>query len=91
MFSRWASPMGEPKEALAEKPQESAEEASQGPDLSLEQLPGVGEKTKELLIASGFADVEAVANAQAEALAGIKGIGKVKAGKLIKEAKKLIK
>ena len=91
MLSPLASPIGEPKEALAEKPQESAEEASQESVLSLEQLPGVGEKTKELLIASGFADVEAVANAQAEALAGIKGIGKVKAGKLIKEAKKLIK
>ena len=91
MLSPLASPIGEPKEAPAQKPQEAAEEASQEPVLSLEQLPGVGEKTKELLIASGFADVEAVANAQAEALAGIKGIGKVKAGKLIKEAKKLIK
>ena len=91
MLSPLASPIGEPKEAPAQKPQEAAEEASQEPVLSLEQLPGVGEKTKELLIASGFPDLEAVANAKLEALSGIKGIGKVKAGKLIKEAKKLIK
>lgn len=71
-------------------PQGQPQEAPQEPALSLEQLPGVGEKTKELLIAAGFPDPRAVANAQAEALAGIKGIGKVKAGKLIKEARKLI-
>ena len=82
MLKPLVSPQGEPREVHEEKLPE--------PALSLEQLPGVGEKTKELLIAAGFPDPRAVANAQAEALAGIKGIGKVKAGKLIKEARKLI-
>lgn len=82
MLGPSASPQSEPREAHEEKLQE--------PALSLEQLPGVGEKTKGLLIAAGFPDPRAVANAQAKALAGIKGIGKVKAGKLIKEARKLI-
>ena len=82
MLKPLVSPQGEPREVHEEKLPE--------PALSLEQLPGVGEKTKELLIAAGFPDPRAVANAQAKALAGIKGIGKVKAGKLIKEARKLI-
>ena len=84
------TPQGESREARKEGPKGSSEEQAKEPALSLEQLPGVGEKTKGLLIAAGFPDPRAVANAQAEALAGIKGIGKVKAGKLIKEARKLI-
>lgn len=73
------------------QPQESVPEPAKEQGISLEDLPGVGEKTRELLAAAGFADVQAVANAKAEALSGIKGIGKIRAAKLIKEARKLIK
>lgn len=73
------------------QPQESAPEPAKEQGISLEELTGVGEKTRGMLEAAGFADVQAVANADEEALSGIKGIGKVKAVKLIKEAKKLIK
>ncbi len=81
---------GQPSAAPIVQPPESVPEPAKEQGISLEQLPGVGEKTQELLAAAGFADVQAVANAEAEALSGIKGIGKVKAAKLIKEAKKLI-
>jgi N utilization substance protein A len=78
---------GKEKEA---KPKEAAvvDEVSQVSGLS--QLDGVGEKLKENLIANGFDNLDKIANADAEALIQIKGIGKVKAEKLIKQAKKLI-
>lgn len=66
----------EPKAALA--------------NVSLEELSGVGEKTKSVLIGAGFVDINTVANATFEALSELKGIGKVKAKKLIKEAQELV-
>ena len=59
--------------------------------LSLDELSGVGEKTKAALIEQGFADVQSVAGSTLEALVEVKGIGKAKAKKLIEEAKKLLK
>lgn len=59
--------------------------------LSLDELSGVGEKTKAALIEHGFADVQSVAGSTLEALVEVKGIGKAKAKKLIEEAKKLLK
>src|SRR3989338_1029475 len=58
--------------------------------LSLDELSGVGEKTKAALIEHGFADVQSVAGSTLEAMVEVKGIGKAKAKKLIKEAKKLL-
>lgn len=66
----------EPKTALA--------------NVSLDELSGVGEKTKSVLIGAGFVDINTVANATFEALSELKGIGKVKAKKLIKEAQELV-
>lgn len=68
----------------AQVPQEAKEEA-----VSLDDLSGVGEKTRKALIEAGFSDLKAIAGAGPEALTEVKGIGEVKAKKLIAEAKKL--
>ncbi len=71
---------GEP----AKKPEETQEKA-----VSLDELSGVGEKTKVSLVAAGFKDALAIANAEIESLTNIKGIGELKAKKLIAQARKL--
>lgn len=86
--------------AVAASPEAAKENAQEGKDIeeekggiepiSLEELSGVGEKTKDALIKSGFVDIKIIANATSEALAEVKGIGKVKAKKLIKEAQELM-
>lgn len=58
---------------------------------SLESLSGVGEKTKKLLTEAGFNSLNAIAAASPGALSQVKGIGEVKAKKLIAGAKKLIR
>jgi len=50
-----------------------------------------GEKILDALYASGFDSIEKLAGAEAKALIKIKGLGKVKAEKVIAEAKDLIK
>lgn len=52
----------------------------------IQHLKGVGQKLAENLIAGGFDSVEALAQAEAEDLLGIEGIGEKKAAKLIKTA-----
>jgi N utilization substance protein A len=82
------------QEAQAKAPGEPAEEAREEAAekaVSLEGLSGVGEKTGKALIEAGFSDLKAIAGADVESLSEIKGIGKLKAKKLIAEAKKLIK
>ncbi len=64
-------------------------QAEQG-GVSLEELSGVGEKIIAGLREAGYPTVEAVAKASPEDLVAIKGIGKVKAGKLLTQAKKII-
>ena len=68
--------------------QKAEEPKPQG--LSLDELSGVGEKTKAALIEHGFVDVQSVAGSTLEAMVEVKGIGKAKAKKLIEEAKKLL-
>lgn len=82
------------KETLVEGTQESEANKEEQEELketpfSLDQLSGVGEKTKSSLIEAGFSDRESIASASIEALAQIKGIGKIKAKKLIEQAKEL--
>ncbi|MEE9519750.1 MAG: helix-hairpin-helix domain-containing protein, partial [bacterium] len=48
----------------------------------IEQIPGVGGKTAELLREAGFSSVEAVASAALEELMAVPGIGKKKAESL---------
>lgn len=85
------------KEALAEKEAlkeiETAAKAEQTPikepAFYLDDLDGVGEKTKASLIEAGFSDIQAIASASEEALSEVKGISRVKAKKLIAQAKGL--
>ncbi len=74
---------------MAEEREAQKVGAAEGP--SLADLPGIGEKLLGSLQEAGFNALEKVANAQEEELTQIKGLGKVKAAKLIKEAKKLLK
>lgn len=55
--------------------------------ISLDSLTGIGEKIKGLLKASGFKTIEDIACAKIEELIKIKGIGRVKAKRLIEQAK----
>lgn len=63
---------------------------SSAADHVLDQLPGVGQKLKSSLIEQGFDSIEKIAGAQVEALTKIKGLGEVKAAKMIQEAKNII-
>ncbi len=79
---------GEEKPA-EEKAVEPPRNVAQEEVIALDQLSGVGDKIKDALVEAGFKDVQAIASASVEALTEIKGIGKVKAEKLIEQAKKL--
>jgi len=74
------------QEGIAE---EGVSAAEAGAGVSLEELPGVGEKTLASLKASGFKTVEDIQNASVEDLIKVDGIGEKKAEKLIKEARKI--
>jgi len=78
------------KEQAKEETVVQKEEEPKTEGISLDELSGVGEKTKAALIEHGFADVQSVAGSTLEAMVEVKGIGKAKAKKLIKEAKKLL-
>jgi NAD-dependent DNA ligase len=54
-------------------------------------MKGVGEKTAELLVASGFQTVQDVLNTSVEKLSSLPGIGVKKAEKLIESAHLYIK
>jgi len=78
--------------AEKEKPQEVeavAEEKSEGNPLS--GLTGIGDKTIGNLQEAGFDSLEKIAAVSVDDLTAIKGLGKVKAKKIIKEAKELLK
>ncbi len=55
------------------------------------RLTTVGEKLKEVLIEQGFDTLEKIAQAQIDDLTKIKGLGEVKATKMIQEANQLLK
>ncbi len=81
-------------EAELSKEAQTQNETEQPPasqESSIADLKGVGEKLKEALIEQGFDTLKKIANAKQEDLTQIKGLGEVKASKMIQEAKKLIK
>ncbi len=59
--------------------------------VSMDELPGVGEKTLALLKKSGFKSVEDLAEAKIEEITEIKGIGEAKAEKIKEAARKALK
>lgn len=77
-------PQKEAKPAEAKK-----EEGEKGEGSGIADLSGVGDKLVELLTEKGFDTLEKIAQSSAEELSEIKGLGKVKAEKIIKEAKSL--
>ena len=60
-------------------------------EVSIADLSGVGDKAIAQLTEAGFDMLEKIAEASAEELSQIKGFGKVKAQKMIEEAKALLK
>ncbi|HLD69324.1 MAG TPA: transcription termination factor NusA [Candidatus Omnitrophota bacterium] len=83
---QWEAELSKEAEAQKEtQPPMTTEEKS------IADLKGVGEKLKEALIEQGFDTLKKIANAKQEDLTQIKGLGEVKASKMIQEAKKLIK
>jgi transcription termination/antitermination protein NusA len=60
------------------------------PSPELTDFTGVGDKTLEILRENGYDSLEKIAEASEEQLTQIKGIGKIKAGKIIEQAKEQI-
>ncbi len=80
---------------VEETAQAAEEEKKKAPeqqpsDRDLTALTGVGEKTMTQLKTAGFDTLEKIAAAEVEALTKIKGLGEVKAKKIIKDAKSLL-
>ncbi|MEI6631557.1 MAG: transcription termination factor NusA, partial [bacterium] len=77
--------------AVEVKKEEAAKEEVQVAEaiVSLEDLPGVGEKTLANLKKAGFKTIEDILKASAEALTQVDGIGEKKAAKILQEAKKM--
>ncbi len=79
-----------PEEKQEEKPEEEKpKEGKSGGALA--DLTGVGEKLVSALSEAGLDSLEKIAKASIENLTEIKGVGKVKAEKIIKQAKQLLK
>jgi N utilization substance protein A len=76
-----------PKQPEKELPVQQEPKQSQ---ISIEQLPGVGEKTLANLQKEGFKTMFDIANSDVEKLTKVKGVGAKKAESLISEAKKLL-
>jgi transcription termination factor NusA len=76
-----------PPETPAPEPEAAATPApSGGASDPVDRIEGVGEKTAEVLAASGFETVQDVLNSDIEGLSALPGIGAKKAEKLIQSA-----
>ncbi|MDD5166616.1 MAG: transcription termination factor NusA [Candidatus Omnitrophica bacterium] len=84
-----SSEAGQKKEKEKQEKEEAKEEVKEA--VSLEKLPGVGEKTLENLIDAGFKSLNDILKADVQELVKVKGIGEKKAKKIIEEARKLSK
>ena len=84
-FEQWKTLQEEAEPEVGGETEESEEE------VSIADLSGVGAKAIEQLTEAGFDMLEKIAEADVEDLTKIKGFGKVKAKKMIKEAKALLK
>ncbi|MDD3087502.1 MAG: transcription termination factor NusA [Candidatus Omnitrophica bacterium] len=80
--------LGQEESAVVEKTKKKTKK-SKKPLASLEDLPGLGEKTIVALKDAGINSLAELIGAEQEGLMKIKGIGEKKAAKLIADAKKL--
>jgi len=78
-------------EPVGEEKLKKSDEQPKDKDATIHDLSGLGDKLMAALIAAGFETLERISESSEEDLTKIKGLGKVKAAKLIKEAKKLLK
>ncbi|MCX5715918.1 MAG: transcription termination factor NusA, partial [Candidatus Omnitrophica bacterium] len=79
-----------PKDVIEAAVEEAKAEAVKAEAASdIEQLEGVGKKTKGILIKAGLDTVSKIQSASAEDLAALDGIGKKTAEKIIKSAKEI--
>jgi N utilization substance protein A len=78
-------------EQKKEKEEKKETEKAAKEAVSLESLPGVGEKTLANLKESGFNSLDDLLKADTQDLIKVKGIGEKKAQKIIEEARKLSK
>ncbi|MFA5369486.1 MAG: transcription termination factor NusA [Candidatus Omnitrophota bacterium] len=69
---------------------EDKERAKQESGLSISDLPGVGKKAEEYLLASGYKTIDDIAKSTVEILMEVKGIGKKTAEKILASAKEFI-
>ncbi|HOW34903.1 MAG TPA: transcription termination factor NusA [Candidatus Omnitrophota bacterium] len=81
----------EEKKQAAEAALPKEEVVPEGAAAALTELTGVGEKLVEALKQAGWDNLEKISQAKVEELTEVKGVGKVKAEKIIKEAKKITK
>lgn len=84
----------EEKKEVEEKPKKEKKEKKvtkkeAGKKISLDELSGVGEKTRLSLKEAGFESIDDIVKASVDSLTKVKGIGEKKAQKLIHDAKKL--
>lgn len=88
---QWAKHLGETAEgtAVAEKPLiPELAKTEEAPDM--QDLKGIGEKGLALLLEHGYDSLEKLAQAKIDDLTQIKGLGKIKAEKVIEQANKLL-
>ncbi len=78
------------KELEYQQRQEKEQTETKEETLSLQDLKGIGDKLIGVLKEAGYQDLEKVADASVKDLTQIKGLGKIKASKLIEEAKSLL-
>ena len=83
----------EPKKAkvVVAKVEKKAPQAEQPDGETLEGLSGIGKKIIQALKEAGFETLSKIASSHTEDLTQVKGLGKVKAQRMIEEAKKLTK
>lgn len=74
---------------LPQKQAKATAEEGEAAASEIAELSGVGKKLVELLTEKGFDTLEKIAQSSVDELSTIKGLGKVKAEKIIKEAKAL--
>lgn len=92
-FDQWKQlqeQAGVEETAQAAEEEEKKATEQQSSDRGLSALTGVGEKIRVQLKAAGFDTLEKIVAADVETLTKIKGLGEVKAKKIIKDAKSFL-
>jgi len=87
---QWQKHQEEASAATEPAPASLAENLPDDEPATLEDVPGIGEKMIEALKEAGFDSVEKIANATVEDLTPVKGLGTIKAEKIVANCRKLL-